>query len=593
MAPDELGEEFFAALDVVPSGVLVADADGTIVRVNASLEQIFGYDRGELLGRKVEELLPERVRAHHAVLRGGFTANPQAKLMGQGRDLVGLRKDGTEVPIEVGLGPLHLDRGVFVVANVAEITERRGVDREALSTRVFDQSPVGMAILDKSLRYVHVNPALTRLLGYAPNELLGKTPRDITPPGEHAEDERLAGLLSRGELSAYFRTKHYVRKDGSLLDVQVSAAPVKDGLGNVSGYLGQVYDLTEAKAQERALEHERSRFRALVEAAPIGIFEIDRDGRVTFMNSIWAELTGLSREDAASIEMREKGIHPDDRQRVLSVFAEAGRCGRAYSFEFRYTPPGGKMRRLSTSATPVRDSAGQVAGFIGVTDDVTLRAETAEATERSLREKETLIKEIHHRVKNNLQIVGSIVSLQAKGVEDERLRPMFDDLRDRIHAIALLHERLYRSPDLADIDLDAYLGGLVTDAAQAAGIDANRARVTSAGPPIRLDMDRAVPVGLLVNELVTNAFKHGRRGPAPPSVEVVIEGMREGARITVIDDGPGFPGGVTPTEGASLGLFLVRSLARQLRARTTFASGPTRCVVEFPLDLPAEKRGQA
>jgi two-component sensor histidine kinase len=196
-------------------------------------------------------------------------------------------------------------------------------------------------------------------------------------------------------------------------------------------------------------------------------------------------------------------------------------------------------------------------------------------------------------VKNNLQIVGSMVSLQAKGVEDERLRPMFDDLRDRIHAIALLHERLYRSPDLADIDLDAYLGGLVTDAAQAAGIDVTHARVKSAGLPIRLDMDRAVPVGLLVNELVTNAFKHGRRGTAPPSVDVVIEEIPEGARITVMDDGPGFPGGVAPTEVASLGLFLVRSLARQLRARTTFASDPTRCVVEFPLDSPAEKRGQA
>jgi len=182
---------------------------------------------------------------------------------------------------------------------------------------------------------------------------------------------------------------------------------------------------------------------------------------------------------------------------------------------------------------------------------------------RSLREKETLLKEIHHRVKNNLQVVGSLLNLHARSVNDDRVRAIFGEVRGRIHAIALLHERLYRSPDLGHIDIADYLHGVAIDAARAAGgIPSN---LLFSLESMDIDINTAVPLGLIVNELVTNAFKHG--APAAPSRAVVTVAVRaEGGsvRLRVADNGVGFPAGFQMEDATSMGMLLVRSLARQI-----------------------------
>ena len=137
-----------------------------------------------------------------------------------------------------------------------------------------------------------------------------------------------------------------------------------------------------------------------------------------------------------------------------------------------------------------------------------------------------------------------------------------------------------RVPDLSAIDIVEYFRGLLTGAARVVGARALSVRNT--GGPFHLKIERALPLGLLVNELVTNAFKYGRRGNAAPSVEVVVEHDAEKVRITVSDDGPGFPEGFEPVTTRTLGLYLVNQLARQLDGAVRFEKTPTRCILEFP-----------
>jgi two-component sensor histidine kinase len=194
-----------------------------------------------------------------------------------------------------------------------------------------------------------------------------------------------------------------------------------------------------------------------------------------------------------------------------------------------------------------------------------LRSE--EAIRSSLREKETLLKEIHHRVKNNLQVIGSLLRLQARYLKDEQARAMFEESQNRVHAISLVHEKLYRAADLGSIDFHDYLLSLtesLTDSWKGAGVPVD---VAVEGTGVQLGVDTAIPCGLIVTELVTNALKHAFPNAASGSIRVaVVTGPEGWLKLTVQDDGIGMPENLDFHRSDSLGLELVGSLVRQLGA---------------------------
>jgi len=212
----------------------------------------------------------------------------------------------------------------------------------------------------------------------------------------------------------------------------------------------------------------------------------------------------------------------------------------------------------------------------------------------SLAEKDILLKEIHHRVKNNLQIISSLLRLQSYALRDASDRAFFEETQQRVHAMAQLHEMLYRSPDLASIDADEYLRALVeTLAAGSGGGCVPRLELASC----RLDLDEALPLGLAVNELVTNALKygcprrdgrdvHGGADPGDGEGRVSVEFAHRGneLRLVVRDRGPGLPEGLDPMTASSMGFTLVRSLCEQLRGELSFSEPPGLAVsLSFPI----------
>jgi PAS domain S-box-containing protein len=349
-------------------------------------------------------------------------------------------------------------------------------------------------------------------------------------------------------------------------------------------------DITERKETEEAVRAAERLFRHLATMAPVGIIQTDAQGLCLFVNDQWCRLTGLSAEASRGDGWRA-ALHPEDRARIDAAWEEAVRTGQEFAADHRFLRPSGEVRWSSARAVALHDAQGRVTGYLASAMDITDRYQAEKQVRAALHEKETLLKEVHHRVKNNMAVIASLLGMQAARAADTEAASILQECRNRVHAMAAIHEELYQSGDLAHIDLGPYVQRLCAELERSSGGPAGQVHARVCVPPLPVDLETAVPLGLIVNELVTNAFKHAF--PAGRGGEVVVRLAAEaGDRVTltVQDDGVGLPAGLDPGRARSLGLRLVHSLARQLRAQVALENGTGTTVrLTFPLPGPGRE----
>lgn len=219
------------------------------------------------------------------------------------------------------------------------------------------------------------------------------------------------------------------------------------------------------------------------------------------------------------------------------------------------------------SAAEMRDETGRLEGFVCVASNISRQKETEQRLLASLREKELLLKEVHHRVKNNLQVISSLLNLQAQELRDPQLVRFFHESQGRVRSLALIHEQLYRSQDLSQIDFAAYVQELVERLAQGMGEIAARIRFQYELQPSQLPLDLAIPCGMMVNELVSNALEHAFPDGRSGTIRIAFRGDAAGYALTVADDGVGLPEGLLAGKPGTLGLKVVQALTRQIRGQ--------------------------
>ena len=417
-----------------------------------------------------------------------------------------------------------------------------------------------------------VNRKVVESSGCTEAELLGST---ITKLLEDP-DNQAADLEPNRDYRLFFR-----RKNGNSFPVALTVAPMQNRPGEMPSLVCVAHDLTDIHEAEMKLRESEHLFRNLVETMQEGVLLVDTEDRIKYCNLRFCKMTGYSEAEMVG-QFAGRMILLEEDQKELQIRIGLRKRRRSEVYEQRIKRKDGRIFWARVSASPVIDAHGKVVGSIGLHEDISFRKEAREELESSLREKEMLLKEVHHRVKNNLQVISSLLSLQSHNVNNEQAELILRDSQNRIKSMAAIHEKLYQSDNLARIDFADYCSQIVYQLAISFGISSRNVKIESDIRDVVLGVDQAVPCGLILNELVSNAMKYAFSEDEGGIVKIHFRREESGYFLTVSDNGVGLPEDIDIFDTPTLGFQLVSTLVDQLDGKMElFRENGTRFEIRF------------
>ena len=339
---------------------------------------------------------------------------------------------------------------------------------------------------------------------------------------------------------------------------------------------------TDREQAMEAVRESEKRFRMLADSAPVLIWMAGSQGEYLYFNQPWLHYTGIPLEKQLG-DGWLTAMHPDDAQRCMNLYLEAYMARRPFEMEYRLKRRDGVYRWFLDRGQPRFLSDDKFIGYIGSCIDITERKEAEQRLNESLREKEVLLQEVHHRVKNNMQVISSLFSLSSTQQVNPAVASMLKENQNRVQSMALVHEKLYRKSDLARVDFRDYLHDLITHLFRSFGAS-GRVQYILNTEPVSLAVDYAIPCGLIANELLSNALKHAFPSGRNGNVTIELRKLDSGEiRLGVSDDGAGLPENFAGTSGNTLGLQLVHTLTSQVNGKLEVQREPqTTFTLTFP-----------
>jgi PAS domain S-box-containing protein len=406
----------------------------------------------------------------------------------------------------------------------------------------------------------------------------------VTP--EHRDEVRRAVERALSTREPFEREYEIIRPTGQIRRVHARGAVLLGPDGAVTSVSGTCQDITERKKAEEARHASEGQAQLILEAAFDAFISIDSEGRIIEWNRQAEATFGWSRSEAIGRPLAETVIPPSylaAHKRGLQHFLETGE-GPALNKRIEIEALHRDGHEFPVELTISSMKVGERLMFSAFLHDITERKEMVAALSASIEDKEALLKEVHHRVKNNLQIVSSLLSLQAATLEDPQARAVIAESQGRVRAMSMVHEALEQSDNPARVNFGEYLKNLMSELRRSYAADSDRVRFAVHVEPVLLRLDSAVPCALITTELVTNSFKHAFPGGAAGDVEVSFRRVEDGLfTLSVEDNGTGLPEGIEPGRSSSLGLRLVHRLATQIGATVSFErlSRGTRIALTF------------
>jgi len=394
-----------------------------------------------------------------------------------------------------------------------------------------------------------------------PEGVVGKTVYEYVSR-EHHEimKESLKNVYKTGNPDSYEVTLDMSRinpKIGTLW-FNTKVVPIKTDK-EVAGVIMIATDITERRKAEEMLRKSKEAYRELADSIADVFFAMDKDLRYTYWNRASEELIGIAAKDAIGKSILE--IFPDNEEtrRAIKGYHEVLKTKQPKTFISEYQL-GGKDFFFEISAYPSRE------GISVFVKDITERKQAEEQIKAALKEKEVMLKEIHHRVKNNMQIMSSLLKLQFGETKSKKIQEMLRTSQSRIRSMALIHERLYQSKDFARIDFTYYIRSLTVYLFHSYRVDSNIVRLKTDVRDVHLDINRAIPCGLIVNELVSNSLKYAFPEGKEGEISIKFYSNKQGKIILVVrDKGIGFPEDIDFRNTKSFGMQVVNDLVEQLR----------------------------
>ena len=440
---------------------------------------------------------------------------------------------------------------------------------------LIETTNTGFVILDQQGKVLDANAEYVRLAGYQRlDEIRG---RSVTEWTAEYEKDRNAEEVKRCFERGCVRNLEidYVDKHGKVIPVEINATVVT--INGEPQIFTLCNDITDRRAVEGTLRVSEEKYRNLFNNSEVAMFRTRFDGsEVLDVNQKFLDIVGRTREETLGRPSAILWADPAERQAMVRRLAADGRVAE---LEFKMLNKHGEVRHCITSLVLYPEQGILEGSILDITD----RVEASDSLKKSLKEKEILLSEIHHRVKNNMAIISSFLSLQSKHIKDESVRQVFLESRQRIKSMALVHEKLYRSGDLKNIDIGAYIAELSNDLLQAYHIGPIAVRINA--DPFRMGLDMLIPFGLILNEIITNALKHAFSGITEPAIDITLR--QEGgdtAVLIVSDNGVGLPADEEILKKNTLGMDVIKSLTSQLEGMLEIdRSSGTKITLRFPL----------
>jgi PAS domain S-box-containing protein len=563
------------------------DLEGKLLSVNEAAIRLTGYSRDELLRMNLADLLVPGVR--HLIkgyldeIRATGRAHGTMRIQTSSGEARHWEYDNTLRTKDVAV-PL-----VRAVAH--DITERDKAEAEILRQKSFlekliEAAPEGIAITDCPGRVLQVNNEFLNMFGYQENEAVGKMIDDLIVPRGFEEEAGVLTQSSGGGKQIVLETVRQ-KKNGTRFNVSIIGAPIYIAEQQVA-----VYAIYRDISERKRAEDELKKLAAIVQTSSELVNLATLEGKMIFLNEAGSKILGIEPDKVGEhgiLEVIPESFLPTVRQVLLPALL----AGNTWEGELQYrNVRSGRLTDVHAMTFTIKDpDSGAPLYLANVSRDITEHKQAEEQIRASLKEKEVLLQEIHHRVKNNLQIVSGLLTLQADQATGKNLDEIFRESQDRIRSIALVHEKLYQSHNLAEIAFDEYLRVLVDNLLTSHSSISCRVAATYEMEKIPFTIEKAIPLGLIVNELVTNAIKHAfpnnRRGEIRIGLRENKAGKFQGVKtesgtlyrvpsceLIIADNGVGLPDSSISGPPKTLGLQLVSMLAEQLQAQLKVKTGP-------------------
>lgn len=577
------------------AAIFRSEVNGNISQFNQAFVNVFGYDTLEEMQKvKAQDLyfsLSDRQRYLDTLSKNGFVKNYQMRMK---------KKDGSEIWIMENV-QLIKDQNTgneFIEGTLIDITETKQIQQKLQESEenyrsLIEHTPDGILIHDEKGNVVFANPSSLKMLGLSSlNEVDEKNLFSYVSPEYHDKIRFRKIEMSKGKESPFVEIK-IKRPDGKIVEAEFKASQISyHGQPTVEVVLHDIslqrqlerehlrYQLEEEANRELKREiaaHIRTRqrlnanqkyIRLLLDSSIDTICACDKEGRITEFNQAAQKTFGYSATEIINKDVAILFNDPDQCGIIKQAVLEDGN----FMGEAVHLKKNKEIFPGYISASLLKDEKGETLGIMSISRDITRIKEAEDELKKSLHEKEILLKEIHHRVKNNLQVISSILKLQCSYIKDKNTITLLNECRDRIASMAFVHATLYMTRDFANINLSEYIANLARNLYQSYFSEDKKISLKLNIPQDYLHIDDAIPCGLIINELLSNSFKYAFVKKKKGVVEILMKVKKENIILVVSDDGIGFPQDTDYQNTATLGLQLVQSLVEQLKGKIRLES---------------------
>jgi len=549
--------------------ICASDKEGYITEFNSAAEKTFGYKRSEIIGRHVSVLYansPQRIKNAYEYLyeKGRFAG-----------EVVNVKKDGQKFIAYLSASVLRNDIGELVGAMGVsrDISEMKKAEQELRNSEeryraIYDQVFVGIAKISLNGKFIQVNEQMCNMLGYTKEELCERSFMDITVKEDVPTSVSVMKKLASGQIEKTTFEKRYLHKSGKIINANIATSLVVDALGNPSHVISIFQNITEKVKLEHDRQSQSARHNAIIESSSHIIWTTDKQMCLTSFNKNYAADLMKHYNVQAYIGLSVvsvKVVLTEEYNNYWLKKYEAVLRGEHQYFETKMIDRQNNVVWREIFLNPIFDELGNLVEVAGIGLDITEKKLANEQIHNSLQEKEVLLKEVHHRVKNNLQVISSILNLQSSYVKDQSTLNILKESQDRIKSMAFIHESLYQTKDFSSINFSEYVVNLSQNLLHSYSSLEHEIKLNLDIQNVFLNLDLAIPCGLIINEIVSNALKYAfvdKMEDAEIMIKMHLVG--EDLQLQIKDNGVGLPKHIDYRNTESLGLQLVVTLVDQL-----------------------------